>query len=220
MKIDQPVVNGDGSHDVVVSQMGDGYTGSGDSGGPAIYNGAVVGELCCGNSTPDGNGSESYSSVANSLSWITSVTGIGGGGTTPPPPAGNLALNKTTKGSAPCAASEATAKAVNGSVTGGNADKWCSAVAGTKQIQVDLGSSVHLSKLTVKHAQAGGEPASLNTKNFVLEASTGGGVWTTVATVTGNTASITNSAVNVSARWIRLSTADPIARVYEFEAYS
>jgi hypothetical protein len=40
-----------------------------------------------------------------------------------------------------------------------------------------------------------------------------------VATVTNNAASTTTSAVNVNARWIRLTTADAVARIYEFEAY-
>ena len=118
-----------------------------------------------------------------------------------------------------CAASEGPAKAVNGTVNGGATDKWCSADGAVKSMEVDLGAQVKLTKLTVRHAGAGGESASLNTKAFTLETSQGGGVWTTAATITGNTASVTNSTVSVTARWIRISTTDPIARIYEFEAY-
>ena len=61
---------------------------------------------------------------------------------TPPGNGTNLALNKATKSKqASCAASEGPAKAVNGSVSGGNSDKWCSAVAGTKTLEVDLGAN-------------------------------------------------------------------------------
>jgi hypothetical protein len=218
MRVESIHSNTDGSREVILKQA-NGYPLGGDSGGPAIYNGTVVGELCCGDSGPGGTGSEIYSSVAGSLSWITATSGVGpgGGGNTP---ATNLALNRPTKASAACAANETGAKAVNGSVGGGNSDKWCSGDGATKRIEVDLGANKQLRKLTVKHAGAGGESTADNTRNFVLETSTGGGVWSTVATVTGNTASITDATVNVTARWIRLSTTDPIARIYEFEAYS
>jgi hypothetical protein len=167
-------------------------------------------------------GVEIYSSVAGSLSWIQGITGVGGGTTPPPPPpSGNLALNKATKSKqASCTANEGPAKAVNGSVTGGSSDKWCSAVAGPKSLEVDLGANRALKRFVIQHAGAGGEAASMNTKAFVLETSTGGGVWTTAATITGNTASTTQHTVNVTARWIRITTTDAVARIYEFEAYS
>jgi hypothetical protein len=166
--------------------------------------------------------------VPHLKTWIEGYAGPDGGGPGPsdPPPSDppgngtNLALNKPTKSKqASCAAAEGPAKAVNGSVSGGNSDKWCSAVAGAKSFEVDLGSSKALKKLVVKHAGAGGESTSFNTKNFVLETSTGGGVWTTAATVTNNTASTTTTTVNVSGRWIRITTTDAVARIYEFEAY-
>ena len=60
------------------------------------------------------------------------------GGTTPP--ATNLALNKTATADSQCAATEGPAKAVNGTVNGGNADKWCS-LGASKWWRVDLGAS-------------------------------------------------------------------------------
>jgi len=51
-------------------------------------------------------------------------------------------------------------------------------------------------------------------------------VWTTVAQVRGNTADVTTSTVDFTARYLRLSvitptaTSDPAARIYEFEAYA
>jgi Glycosyl hydrolase family 92 len=42
------------------------------------------------------------------------------------PPNDNLALNRPATGSTPCNANEGPEKAVNGSVAGGNSDKWCS----------------------------------------------------------------------------------------------
>jgi hypothetical protein len=54
----------------------------------------------------------------------------------------------------------------------------------------------------------------------VLETSADGTTWTTAATVTNNTASTTSHTVTATGRYIRLSTTDSIARIYEFEAYS
>ena len=50
-------------------------------------------------------------------------------------PTGNLALGKPATADSSCNANEGPAKAVNGSVTGGNTDKWCS----TRRHQVAAG---------------------------------------------------------------------------------
>ncbi|MGH3715385.1 MAG: GH92 family glycosyl hydrolase [Micromonosporaceae bacterium] len=137
----------------------------------------------------------------------------------------NLALNRPATGSTACNTNEGPDKAVNGSVTGGTTDKWCSGVSGNKLLTVDLGGTHPLSSLTVRHAEAGGESASWNTRDFDLQVSTDGSSWTTVAQVRGNTAGVTNHPVSVSARYVRLvvitptQTADNATRIYEFEAY-
>ena len=144
-----------------------------------------------------------------------------------PPPTGNLALNKPATGSAACNVNEGPAKAVNGSVSGGNTDKFCSTAAGTKFLQVDLGANQNVGRFIVRHAGAGGEGATLNTRDFNLQVSTNATTWQTVATVTGNTANVTtHDFAAVSARYLRLnitaptSTTDAAARIYEFEAYA
>jgi hypothetical protein len=143
----------------------------------------------------------------------------GGGGPT------NVALNKPATGSAPCATTEGPAKAVNGSVSGGNGDKFCSSVAGA-WLQVDLGSAQALTSLTVRHAAAGGEQAAWNTKDFDLQVSTDGATWTTAAQVRGNTAAVTDQAVAVTARYVRITViagtqgTENVTRIYELEAYA
>jgi hypothetical protein len=151
--------------------------------------------------------------------YTAGTTTCGKPGSTNPPPATNLALNHPTKASASCNANETSDKAVNGSVSGGNSDKWCSGVAGTKTIEVDLGTNHSITSVVVKHAGSGGESTSYNTVNFLIETSTGGGVWSTAATVSNNTASSTTTAISATARWVRLSISDPVARIYEFEVY-
>ena len=83
-------------------------------------------------------------------------------------PADNLALGKPATADSSCAATEGPAKAVNGSVTGGNTDKWCSQGA-TKWLQVDLGTSQSVNQVVVKHAGAGGENTAWNTRDFNIQ---------------------------------------------------
>ena len=146
-----------------------------------------------------------------------------------PPPATaavtNLALNKQATGAAACASTEGPEKAVNGSVAGGNSDKWCSTAA-SKYLQVDLGVPASITGFTVKHAGAGGEAATYNTKAFTIGLSTDGSTWTTPVTATNNTASTTTHPIAATnARYAKLvvttptQSADSAARIYEFEVY-
>ncbi|HEX6739447.1 MAG TPA: discoidin domain-containing protein [Vicinamibacteria bacterium] len=137
----------------------------------------------------------------------------------------NLALNKPTLGSLPCNANEGPAKAVNGSVSGGLTDKWCTHEP-TKFLQVNLNGTFTVRRFIVRHASAGGEGADLNTRDFNIQVSTNGTTFTTVATVSGNTAGITTHDIPpTAAAHIRLNVTAPEqgtgtgARIYEFEAY-
>jgi hypothetical protein len=143
----------------------------------------------------------------------------GGGGPT------NVALNKPAVGSASCNANEGPAKAVNGSVSGGTSDKFCSTAA-TKFLQVDLGQSFALSSVTVRHAGAGGESTTWNTRDYDVQVSSDGTTWTTLAQARGNTASVSTHAIAATARYARLNILAPqqngtgAARIYEFEVYA
>lgn len=164
--------------------------------------------------TPANNG--------NGATRIDEFEVYGGGGTGPT----NVALNKTATADSSCNANEGPAKAVNGSVSGGNTDKWCSAGA-SKFWQVDLGSSFNIQSFTLRHAGAGGESGTWNTRDFTLQVSSNGTSWTTAVTVTGNTANVTTHNITpTGARYVRLnitaptSTTDTAARVYEVEVYA
>jgi predicted alpha-1,2-mannosidase len=138
----------------------------------------------------------------------------------------NVALNKPTTADSSCNANEGPEKAVNGSVTGGTTDKWCS-LGTTKFWRVDLGSSFAIRSFTLRHAGAGGENTAWNTRDFTIQVSSDGTNFTTVVTVTGNTASVTNHPITTAnARYIRVnvtaptSTTDTAARIYEIEVYA
>jgi hypothetical protein len=217
---------GTGQYELCLSNAGGKSACYGDSGGPALLgtpgNWTIAGDTHGGPSVC-GTDVFTYAELPTIRSWIDSVAGPDGGGGNPGSP--NLALNKPATASAPCNANESAAKAVNGSVSGGNTDKWCSAAA-EKTLTVDLGSSQALKKLVVKHAGAGGEQAGFNTRDFTLAVSSDNATWTTVATVTANTASVTEHAISASARYVRLTvtngatTGGNIARIYELEAYA
>ncbi|WP_309054547.1 discoidin domain-containing protein [Streptomyces sp.] len=137
----------------------------------------------------------------------------------------NLALNRPATASGQCNGAETAAKAVNGTVTGGTTDKWCTTTT-AKWLEVDLGSPRALDRFVVRHAAAGGEDAAWNTRDFTVKvrASTAD-PWTTAVTVTGSTAAVTTHPVSATARHVRLEitrptqTSDPAARIYEFEAW-
>ena len=158
----------------------------------------------------------------NGAARIDELEVYGGGGTGPV----NVALNKAATGSTACNANEGPAKAVNGSVTGGTTDKFCSLTA-PRFLQVDLGSAFGIQSFTVRHAGAGGESTTWNTRDFTIQVSNDATNWTTVATVTANTASVTNHPISTtSARYVRLNvstptqTTDGAMRIYEFEVYA
>src|SRR6266545_1979704 len=110
--------------------------------------------------------------------------------------------------------------------SGGTSDKWCSLVSGTKFLQVDLGSTRSIVSFTVRHAGAGGESTTWNTRDFDIQVSADGTSFTTVVQVRGNTASVTNHTMATSGRFVRLNviTAEQgtggAARIYEFEVYA
>ncbi|GIF72588.1 family 20 glycosylhydrolase [Asanoa siamensis] len=212
---------------------------SGGTGGTLqIRSGSATGPLLGSVAVPNTGGYGSYADVTTSLTAGSGAlflvfTGAGGGlfdvdsfaltgGTAPT----NLALRRHATADSQCAANEGPEKAVNGTTNGGNADKWCSAGT-TRWWRVDLQSSQSVGRVVVRHAGAGGESASLNTRDFDIRASVDGTTWTTVAQVRGNTANVTTSTfAPVTARHLRLdvitatSTTDRAARVYEFEAYA
>lgn len=137
----------------------------------------------------------------------------------------DLALGKAATGSTPCNANETPDKAVNGSVSGGNSDKFCS-LASPAQLTVDLGAAHALSSVEIDHAGAGGESTSWNTRAYTVQVSTDGSTWTTAAQATANTASVTtHTLTGGSARYVRLNvtapaqTTDPATRIYELKVF-
>jgi hypothetical protein len=139
-------------------------------------------------------------------------------------PQPNLALNKTATANSTCAAGQEAGKAFDGNMT----TKWCGgATNGVYWLEVDLGASVEVGRIIVRHAQAGGENPAWNTKDFSLQLVPDGAPASTVATVTGNTRGVTiHRFVPAQAHKVHLditaAQTDPstvAARIYELEVY-
>ncbi|WP_449621786.1 endo-beta-N-acetylglucosaminidase [Robertmurraya sp. Marseille-Q9965] len=135
----------------------------------------------------------------------------------------NVALNKTATASGQCAPSEAASFAVDGSVI--NNSKWCAIGVG-HWLKIDLGDVYTLSSFVLKHAEAGGEPATFNTRAYTIEVSMDGENWTNAVTVGDNTAAISEHTIQLTeARYIHLAIQQPTqggdqaTRIFEFEAY-
>ena len=136
----------------------------------------------------------------------------------------NLALSRPATADSACAAAEGPAKANDGATA--NNSKWCS-LGATRWWQVDLGAPLTVSKFVIKHAGAGGESPSWDTRDFTIEVSLDGAAWTTVVTVTGNTADVTTHPIAATtARYVRIrigaaagAGGDGVVRLYEVEVY-
>src|SRR5262245_5038174 len=96
----------------------------------------------------------------------------------------NLALRHPVTGSLPCSADQGPEKAVNGSVTGGQADRWC-ARDWPMFLQVDLGEGRPVTRFIVKQASAGGENEECDTRDFNIQLSSDGKMFTTVEASSG-----------------------------------
>ena len=96
----------------------------------------------------------------------------------------NLALNRPVTGSVPCRPDQGPEKAVNGSVAGGQTDKWC-AEGCPLFLQVDLGAVRPVSRFVVKHASAGGDNEESDTREFNVQLSPEGKSFTTVVSSSG-----------------------------------
>lgn len=142
-----------------------------------------------------------------------------------PAPA-NLALHRPATGSAICKPGEEAEKAVNGLLASKTHDKFCS-LQRPAWLRIDLQAQRELRGFTVKHAQAGGEAAAMNTRAFALSVSDDGARWRQVAKVDDNLDGVSvHRIAPTRARYLRLDVsqpaqdpADPATRIYELEAW-
>lgn len=142
------------------------------------------------------------------------------------PARANVALHRPATGSAICKPGEEAEKAVNGLLASKTHDKFCS-LQRSAWLRIDLQAERELRGFTVKHAQAGGEAAAMNTRAFALSVSSDGASWRQVAKVDDNVDGVSvHRIAPTRARYVRLEVsqpaqdpADPATRIYEVEAW-
>ena len=135
----------------------------------------------------------------------------------------NIALNKTA--TADKSIKKHTPElAVDGIVK--KKSKWTAPGEKRHWLQLDLGESHAIDKFVVKHAEAGGEKAKLNTKDFKIQISDDGINWKDAVVVKDNNEAITVHPVeDINGRYVRLYIINGTnkggkgVRIYEFEVY-
>lgn len=102
--------------------------------------------------------------------------------------------------------------------------KWCAVGDGSHWLKVNLGSPYVITEFKLKHAEAGGEGAPMNTRAYRIQVSQDGENWTDAVTIKDNTAGTTTHPVPVTkAQYIRLiidkatQGGDTATRIYGFE---
>lgn len=132
----------------------------------------------------------------------------------------NLALGKSVSASSSVAASESAEKAVDGKTN----TKWCANSGSTHTLTIDLGKVDTVTDIVIKHSEAGGEAASMNTKEYRVLTSVDGSNYKEVVKVKNNTAGVTTDRIPVTkAKYVKLIVdkptqgSDNAARIYEVE---
>jgi hypothetical protein len=101
---------------------------------------------------------------------------------------------------------------------------WVSSGTGEKWIRFDFNGTFLINRYVVRHAEAAGMDAALNTRSFRLEVSNDGNSWETVSQYRHNADQITDTDLTpVKARFARLAITDPgkdkTARIGDVEIY-
>jgi MYXO-CTERM domain-containing protein len=124
-------------------------------------------------------------------------------------------------GSTPCSESEGAERAVDGMLH----TKWCSQ-GSEPTLHVDLGGEYIIDQVLIHHAEAGGESAELNSRDFSLSTRLDDGEWEVLSDISGNTnglTQITVDPVHSTELTLRLTAptqaGDGAARIYELEVF-
>ncbi len=161
------------------------------------------------------------------LRYPAGATGTPGNNLSTAAPRGTNIAPQATQGSTDSTYSSTYAGAR--AIDRNTATKWMSTgVSGTHWLRLDLGANRVISGYVVRHAGAGGEPATYNTQQFAIQSGASyNGPWTTEVTV-DNSGQFNESArsyiVPRTLRYVRLYITDPgidnYARIPEFEVYA
>jgi GxGYxYP putative glycoside hydrolase C-terminal domain/GxGYxY sequence motif in domain of unknown function N-terminal/F5/8 type C domain len=112
-----------------------------------------------------------------------------------------------------------------GDVTDGTPNTlWTSSANGKQWLGFDFGKSYQLSRYVIRHAGESGMSRDLNTRTYLVQASTDGKSWKNIDAFKGNKDNVTDvEFAAVSARYMKITVndagADSIARIADVEIY-
>ncbi len=102
---------------------------------------------------------------------------------------------------------------------------WISRTKNTEGwVRMDFGETFSISRIVVRHAEAGGLDPSLNSRDFTIETSLDGETWTTVSTHQDNTLPVNDVSITpVEAQYVRVNVttggSDGYIRIADLEVY-
>jgi predicted alpha-1,6-mannanase (GH76 family) len=132
---------------------------------------------------------------------------------------------RASSSDASCSPTEGPINAIDGSSRMNG--KWCATGGADRTLLLDLGADRSVVGFRVRHAGAGGEDSTWNTRDFEILTSTDGQAFAPAVVVTGNTADVTTHGIPpTTVRYVRLhvtnaqTATDLVAtRIYELEVF-
>ncbi|MFI6073138.1 discoidin domain-containing protein [Actinoplanes sp. NPDC051343] len=128
------------------------------------------------------------------IDWVAVYNKGSGGGTTPPPSGTNLAQGKPTTASSV----ENAGTAASAATDGNTGTRWSSAFSDPQWLQVDLGATHTINKVTLSWEAA-------YAKAFQIQTSNNGTSWTTIYSTTSGAGGNQTLSVSGSGRYVRMN---------------
>jgi beta-glucanase (GH16 family) len=128
------------------------------------------------------------------IDWVAVYNKGSGGGTTPPPSGTNLAQGKPTTASSV----ENAGTAASAATDGNTGTRWSSAFSDPQWLQVDLGATHTINKVTLNWEAA-------YAKAFQIQTSNNGTSWTTIYSTTSGAGGNQTLSVSGSGRYVRMN---------------
>jgi beta-glucanase (GH16 family) len=146
------------------------------------------------------------------IDWVAVYNKGSGGGTTPPPSGTNLAQGKPTTASSV----ENAGTAASAATDGNTGTRWSSAFSDPQWLQVDLGATHTINKVTLNWEAA-------YAKAFQIQTSNNGTSWTTVYSTTTGAGGNQTLSVSGSGRYVRMNGTQRATRwgysLWEFQVF-
>jgi hypothetical protein len=174
----------------------------------------IIYDLAMGGGFPDAFGGGPNASTVSggqmNVDWVAVYNkgpGSGGGGTGTPLSQGKTATASST---------ENAGTPASAAVDGNTGTRWSSAFSDPQWLQVDLGATHTINKVTLNWEAAYG-------KAFQIQTSTNGTSWTTIYSTTTGTGGVQNLTVSGSGRYVRVNGTQRATQygysLWEFQVY-